>query len=127
MSSTGNVRRNPPHAESHDNGGDAPKKGGDLVVLHDAVGNVNLGWQKNRVVLSEDYNDGDPDHPERQLSEGALKRLTDLGAVREATGDEVKAAQAAKKQAEEAKVPFTGYFIPDAPPPAAIETSARSG
>jgi hypothetical protein len=121
-SASGSVRRERPEEPA------AKQGGANYVVVHDTVGNVNLDWRKNRVVLADDYNDGDTEfHPERQLSEGALKRLVDLGAIRDATSDEVKAANEAKKAADEAQMPFTGYYIPEPPPETTVETSARSG
>jgi hypothetical protein len=94
----------------------ARKIGGNYVVVHDMVS--NFGWVRNHVVLA------DEEHP---VSDDEVKRLTKLGAIRDATADEVKAAVEAQKAAEEAGEEFTGYSIPEPPPETEVQTSARVG
>jgi len=123
MSSTSGSSVRRPQTDSGE-----PKGGNrDIVILHDAVGPVQLGWRKNMVVLMDDYNDHDPDHPEREITPGQFKRLDALGAIRDATKDEVSAAKAAKKAAEDSGMPFDGYFVPDPEPDQNVEVSARAG
>ena len=103
------------------------RRGKHFVIMHDIVGPAQLGWTKNRVVLGDEYNDGDANHPERQLSDPQLKRLTDLGAIREASSDEVKAATDARKQAPDDGQAYAGFFVPDPEPDMNIITDARAG
>ena len=88
-------------------------KGNTFVIQHEMVGPSSLYWRKNQVVVpGQDFNvEGETD-PSRILSEAQLDRLRRLDAVRDATADELKANQEARKAAEEAGVEFTGYFVP---------------
>jgi microcompartment protein CcmK/EutM len=79
------------------------------VVAHDAVGPAHLGWTKGQVVAPEAlHQEG---RPETHLTAQQFKRLRDLGAIREATPDEVKAMRAARKKAEDEGQPLDAFFI----------------
>ena len=88
-----------------------PQIGESFVILHTVVGGWPTEWYVNRVVLSDEYNQQDPAHPEWDLSPAQLTRLGDLGAIRDPTTDEAAAAQAAKDAAVAAGTPWTGYYL----------------
>jgi hypothetical protein len=88
-----------------------PLKPAPWVILHNAVGPFPVQWFAGRVVLADEYNDGDPAHPERQVTDEQLQRLGDLGAARLATDEEAAAAQAAKDAALAAGQTWTGYYL----------------
>jgi len=101
---------------------DKPAEAGKYwVVLHDGVGGSTLGWTKGLVVRPDDQW---TDVPASQLSPANYKRLVQLGALREATGDEAKAADQAAKDAEKAQEIFSGYSIPPEPEPEGETVSA---
>ena len=89
------------------------KKAGGYVVTHEAVG---PGWLKNRVLVAgEDFN-VEAEAGGAQLDDKAIARLERLGAIRDATSDELKARADAKKAAEDAGTEFEGYSVPEPPP-----------
>jgi hypothetical protein len=95
--------------------------------VHQGVGPSDLDWQRNRVVVpGEDFNVEDgPAYQE--INETRLTRLMRLGALREATSDEMNARNDAKKAAEEAGDAFNGYSVPEAEPDQNPTQTAEAG
>jgi hypothetical protein len=113
----------PASAPSH-RSGSGGGKGKGYVVAHEAVG----FWLKNRVLVAgEDFNAEENTDPSYDLDEHQLARLERLGALRDATGDELSARADAKKAAEDAGEDFQGYAVPEPPPPQTTEATAGGG
>ena len=87
-----------------------------FVILHSTVGGWPTQWYQWRVVLSDEYNQNDPDHPEWDVTQDQLKRLSDLGAARAATAQESSDAQKAKDDATAAGETWKGYYLPTPDP-----------